>query len=227
MGTEGRVEGRAMREVRSMGGARVAGGASATAGARAASGVSGPTSARAAGDARSAGGERVAGGAAAAGARTAAGVRAAGDAHDVRGARFEDGKGVAMGTDGGNRRVTRHLWAAGGFLFFGLAMVGVALPFLPTTPFLLVAAFCFARSSEKLNTWFKSTKLYHKVLEGYVTKRRMTVKAKLTILVPVTILLGIGFALMANVPVGRAVVAVVWVAHVVYFGFVVKTDRES
>ena len=227
MGTEGRVEGRAMREVRSMGGARVAGGASATAGARAASGVSGPTSARAAGDARSAGGERVAGGAAAAGARTAAGVRAAGDAHDVRGARFEDGKGVAMGTDGGNRRVTRHLWATGGFLFFGLAMVGVALPFLPTTPFLLVAAFCFARSSEKLNTWFKSTKLYHKVLEGYVTRRRMTVKAKLTILVPVTILLGIGFALMANVPVGRAVVAVVWVAHVVYFGFVVKTDRES
>ena len=203
MGAEGCVEGRAMREVRSMGGARVAG------------------------DARSAGGERVADGAAAAGARTAAGVRAAGDAHDVRGARFEDGKGVAMGTDGGNRRVTRHLWAAGGFLFFGLAMVGVALPFLPTTPFLLVAAFCFARSSEKLNTWFKSTKLYHKVLEGYVTRRRMTVKAKLTILVPVTILLGIGFALMANVPVGRAVVAVVWVAHVVYFGFVVKTDRES
>ncbi|HJH43533.1 MAG TPA: YbaN family protein [Rubneribacter badeniensis] len=251
MGTEGRVEGRAMREVRSMGGARVAGGASAAAGVRDAIGVSGPTSARAAGDARSAGGERVAGGAAAAGARTAAGVqaaagvsaavgvraasgasgptsaRAAGDAHDVRGARFEDGKGVAMGTDGGNRRVTRHLWAAGGFLFFGLAMVGVALPFLPTTPFLLVAAFCFARSSEKLNTWFKSTKLYHKVLEGYVTRRRMTVKAKLTILVPVTILLGIGFALMANVPVGRAVVAVVWVAHVVYFGFVVKTDRES
>ena len=269
MGTEGRVEGRAMREVRSMGGARVAGGASAAAGVRDAIGVSGPTSARAAGDARSAGGERVAGGAAAAGARTAAGVRAAGsvpaatgvlatagvraaagvsaavgvraasgasgptsaraagDAHDVRGARFEDGKGVAMGTDGGNRRVTRHLWATGGFLFFGLAMVGVALPFLPTTPFLLVAAFCFARSSEKLNTWFKSTKLYHKVLEGYVTRRRMTVKAKLTILVPVTILLGIGFALMANVPVGRAVVAVVWVAHVVYFGFVVKTDRES
>lgn len=197
MGAEGRVEGRAMREARSMGGAR------------------------AAGDARSAGGERVADGAA------AAGARAAGDAHDVRGARFEDGKGVAMGTDGGNRRVTRHLWATGGFLFFGLAMVGVALPFLPTTPFLLVAAFCFARSSEKLNTWFKSTKLYHKVLEGYVTRRRMTVKAKLTILVPVTILLGIGFALMANVPVGRAVVAVVWVAHVVYFGFVVKTDRVS
>ena len=198
MGVEGCVEGCAMREARSMGGERVSGGASAAAGVRDAIGVSGPTSAR-----------------------------AAGDAHDVRGARFEDGKGVAMGTDGGNRRVTRHLWAAGGFLFFGLAMVGVALPFLPTTPFLLVAAFCFARSSEKLNTWFKSTKLYHKVLEGYVTRRRMTVKAKLTILVPVTILLGIGFALMANVPVGRAVVAVVWVAHVVYFGFVVKTDRES
>lgn len=234
MGTEGCVEGRAMREARSMGGERVAGGTSATVGARAAGSAPAATGVRDAIGAQSAGGVRAAAGASAAvGVRAASGAsgptsaRVAHDARDARGARLEDGKGVAMGSDGDNRRVTRHLWAAGGFLFFGLAMVGVALPFLPTTPFLLVAAFCFARSSEKLNTWFKSTKLYHKVLEGYVTKRRMTVKAKLTILVPVTILLGIGFALMANVPVGRAVVAVVWVAHVIYFGFVVKTDRES
>lgn len=78
-----------------------------------------------------------------------------------------------------------------------------------------------------MNTWFKGTKVYKKVLEGYVTKRSMTMKAKLTILVPVTILLSIGFALMGRVPVGRAVLVVVWACHVVYFGFVVKTDGES
>lgn len=125
----------------------------------------------------------------------------------------------------GSSKLRRILWAAGGFLFFTLAMVGVVLPFLPTTPFVLVAAFCFARSSEHLNRWFKGTKLYKNVLEGYVTKKSMTPKAKLTILAPVTLLLAIGFVLMSNVLIGRVVLAVVWVAHIVYFGFVVKTDR--
>lgn len=124
-----------------------------------------------------------------------------------------------------NSRLRHGLWAAGGFLFFALGMVGVVLPILPTTPFILVAAFCFARSSERLNAWFKGTKVYKQVLEGYVTKRSMTLKAKLTILVPVTILLAIGFAMMGRVPVGRVILAIVWVAHIVYFGFVVKTDK--
>lgn len=125
----------------------------------------------------------------------------------------------------GNSKLRHTLWATGGFLFFALAMIGIVLPFLPTTPFVLVAAFCFARSSERLNQWFKGTKLYKNVLEGYVTKKSMTPKAKLTILAPVTLLLAIGFVLMSNVPVGRVVLVVVWVAHIVYFGFVVKTDR--
>ena len=127
----------------------------------------------------------------------------------------------------GGRRVSKWVWAAFGFVFFGLSMVGVVLPFIPTTPFLLVAAFCFARSSDRLNGWFKSTKLYRTVLEGYVQKRSMTMRAKLTILVPVTLLLGIGFIMMANVPVGRIAVAIVWACHILYFGFMVKTDREG
>ena len=122
-------------------------------------------------------------------------------------------------------RLRHGLWAAGGFLFFALGMVGVVLPILPTTPFILVAAFCFARSSDRLNGWFKGTKVYNMVLEGYMTKRSMTLRSKLTILVPVTVLLAVGFAMMGSVPVGRAIVTIVWVGHIVYFGFVVKTER--
>ncbi|MBR4587551.1 MAG: YbaN family protein [Lachnospiraceae bacterium] len=47
-----------------------------------------------------------------------------------------------------------------------LGTVGVVLPILPTTPFFLVTAYCFARSSEKLNNWFKGTKLYKKHLDS-------------------------------------------------------------
>ena len=124
-------------------------------------------------------------------------------------------------------KVRHALWAVGGFLCFALGMVGVVLPILPTTPFILVAAFCFARSSTRLNNWFKGTKVYKHVLEGYVTKRSMTLRAKLTILIPVTVLLVIGFALMGRVPVGRLILAAVWIGHIIYFGFVVKTDKRA
>ena len=124
-------------------------------------------------------------------------------------------------------KVRHALWAVGGFLCFALGMVGVVLPILPTTPFILVAAFCFARSSTRLNSWFKGTKVYRQVLEGYVTKRSMTLRAKLTILIPVTALLAIGFALMGRVPVGRLILAAVWIGHIIYFGFIVKADKQA
>ena len=40
-----------------------------------------------------------------------------------------------------------------GFIFLALGIIGIVLPLLPTTPFLLLSAFCFARSSEKLHDW--------------------------------------------------------------------------
>lgn len=49
--------------------------------------------------------------------------------------------------------MTRGFWLAGGIVALALGMVGVVLPLLPTVPFLLLAAFCFARSSELLHGW--------------------------------------------------------------------------
>jgi uncharacterized membrane protein YbaN (DUF454 family) len=90
-------------------------------------------------------------------------------------------------------------------------------------PFLLLTAYCFARSSQRLNDWFRGTKLYKEHLESYVQKKGMTMRTKLTILGSVSLLMGIGFLMMSRVPVGRAVLAVVWAVHVIYFLFGVKT----
>lgn len=121
--------------------------------------------------------------------------------------------------------LSRKLWAAGGLAAFALGAVGVVLPVLPTTPLILLAAFCFARSSEALDTWFRSTRLYKQVFETYLESREMTVRAKLSILVPVTLLLGIAAFFMRRITWMLVVFAVVWVGHIVYFGFVVKTMR--
>ena len=110
-----------------------------------------------------------------------------------------------------------------GFLSLGLACVGVVFPILPTTPFLLVAAFCFARSSERLNTWFRGTKLYKNNLETFVRGKGMTWKAKLRIMATVTVIMAIAFIAMHDTTAGRIYLAVVWAAHVIAFCFIIKT----
>ena len=110
-----------------------------------------------------------------------------------------------------------------GCLGLGLGALGAVLPLLPAFPFLMLAAFCFAKSSEKLHNWFTSTRLYKKNLESFVQGKGMTVKTKVRIMLTVTILMSIGFILMHAVPVGRVVLGIVWLCHVLYFIFGIKT----
>lgn len=110
-----------------------------------------------------------------------------------------------------------------GCLGLGLGALGAVLPLLPAFPFLMLAAFCFAKSSEKLHNWFTSTKLYKKNLESFVQGKGMTVKTKVRIMLTVTILMSMGFIMMHAVPVGRIVLGIVWLCHVLYFIFGIKT----
>lgn len=123
--------------------------------------------------------------------------------------------------------IKKMIYIVIGCISMGLGAVGVVLPILPTVPFLLLAAFCFGRSSEKLNRWFTSTKLYKNNLESYVKGEGMTRKTKLRIMVTVTILMIIGFIMMKAVTVGRIVLVCVWIFHVVYFTFGVKTIKPQ
>ena len=119
--------------------------------------------------------------------------------------------------------IKKVLYVILGCIGVGMGAVGAVLPLLPSFPFLLLAAFCFARSSEKLNNWFINTRLYKENLESYVQGKGMTRKTKIKIMVTVTILMSIGFIMMDAVPVGRIVLGCVWVFHILYFCLGVKT----
>lgn len=113
-----------------------------------------------------------------------------------------------------------------GCIGLGLGAVGAVVPLLPAFPFLLLAAYSFARSSERLHSWFINTKLYKNNLESYVKGKGMTKRTKVRIMITVTVLMTFGFVMMHQVPVGRIVLAAVWLFHIFYFAFGVKTLKE-
>ena len=125
-------------------------------------------------------------------------------------------------------KLKRLIFLTAGFICLGMGCVGVVLPILPTVPFFLATVFCFANSSRKLHDWFISTKLYKKHLESFVKKKGMTVQTKLGIIIPVTIVMGIGFWMMmrGGVLAPSIILLVVWVCHIVYFIFGVKTLKQ-
>ncbi|EFF64918.1 MULTISPECIES: YbaN family protein [Turicibacter] len=79
-------------------------------------------------------------------------------------------------------KVKKGLLVTIGLLSMGLGLIGVILPVLPTTPFLLLASVCFVKGSDRFDRWFKGTKLYQKHLETFVESKKMTLKQKWTIL---------------------------------------------
>lgn len=126
-------------------------------------------------------------------------------------------------------KIKKIVFIVAGCICLALGTVGVVLPILPTTPFFLVTAYCFARSSERLNNWFKGTKLYKNHLESFVEKKGMTASTKACILTMVTILMGVGFYFMSKkgIWIPCVILAVVWTAHLVYFLLFVKTIKQE
>jgi len=119
----------------------------------------------------------------------------------------------------------RILYIILGCIGVGLGAVGAVVPMLPAFPFLMLAAFSFAHSSEKLHTWFIGTKLYKDNLEDYVAGRGMTVKTKVRIMITVTLLMSVGFIMMVlkGIVTGCIVLGCVWAFHIIYFIWGVKT----
>jgi len=108
----------------------------------------------------------------------------------------------------------------------GIGIVGIAVPILPTTPFLLLASFFFAKGSKRFHDWFVSTKIYKRHLESFVKSRAMTLKNKLTILIPVSCLLIITFIFVDNLH-ARIALAILFAGKYLYFFTRIRTIKEG
>lgn len=113
-----------------------------------------------------------------------------------------------------------------GFFFTLLGAIGVIIPILPTTPFLLLASFFYAKGSIRFHQWFTSTKLYNKHLREFVSERAMTLETKIKLLTFASTMLLIAF-LMVDVIYARVTIILLVIFKYYYFTFKIRTIQKQ
>lgn len=121
-------------------------------------------------------------------------------------------------------KIKKYMYITVGLIAFAIGAIGVILPVLPTTPFLLIASFCFARGSERFNNWFVGTKIYRKHLESFVKEKAMTLKQKVFTLAFANFMIAFPLIIIDNLMVKGFIVLVI-LFKFYYFVFRIKTIK--
>ena len=123
------------------------------------------------------------------------------------------------------KNLKKKLYIAFGFLAVALAIVGVFIPGLPTVPFLLVALFCFERSSKKYHDMIMNNKYFGPVLQDYYSGKGLTLSIKIKAILFLTC--GIAFSIykIQNLH-ARIALAVVWLGVAIHI-ILLKTKNTK
>jgi len=96
------------------------------------------------------------------------------------------------------RKITRGLWLATGIICVGLGTIGIVLPILPTTPFLLAAAACFCKSSTRMYNWLLGNKWFGEYIRNYNEGKGLQMITKITALTVLWVTIGISTVFFLN-----------------------------
>ena len=96
-----------------------------------------------------------------------------------------------------NDTVARRLWVATGGIALGVGMIGVVVPLLPTTPFLILAAWCFSRGSRRLHAWLIGHRTFGPPVRDWREHRAISPKSKLSAVIAVALIFALSVVLQA------------------------------
>ncbi|MFP4442897.1 MAG: YbaN family protein [Spirochaetia bacterium] len=114
-----------------------------------------------------------------------------------------------------------------GIIFLTLGLIGIVLPILPTTPFLIAAAFFFVPSSRKLHSWLYSNRITAPHMRALKENKGMTMESKIIILSFAWLMLILGAFLAADILALRIGLPALGAIKTVLFFTVIKTVRKS
>lgn len=121
-------------------------------------------------------------------------------------------------------KLKRFIFIVLGFVFVGIGMIGVVVPVMPTTVFLLIASFFFMKGSDRIDRWFKGTKLYKKHLEEFLRNREMKMATKIKILLFASCMILISIFMIEFIVV-RLLLLLIIAFQYYYFFFKIKTAK--
>ena len=78
------------------------------------------------------------------------------------------------------KKLFKGIYIILGIILLGIGIIGIVLPVLPTTPFVLLASFCLAKGSDRINNRFKKTKIYREYILNF-KENGLTKKQKIRI----------------------------------------------
>lgn len=120
---------------------------------------------------------------------------------------------------------TRYLWLLLGGVSFILGTVGAFLPILPTVPFYMLTVFALGKGSTYWQRKFVESHWYKDYVKEFIEERTLTLQAKCTVIASLSIMMGIGFYFMHSLW-ARAVLAIVWLGHVIYLSVYIPTKKK-
>jgi len=91
-------------------------------------------------------------------------------------------------------KAKRRLLIGAGTLSAGLGIIGIFIPILPTTPFLLLAAACYMRSSERFYQWLINNRIFGAYVSNYIEGRGMPVRIKILTILLLWLTIGLSIA---------------------------------
>lgn len=121
--------------------------------------------------------------------------------------------------------VIKHLWKLAGIIFVLLGCVGIVLPVLPTTPFLLLAAICFSKGSEKLHIWLINSTVFGKYIEDYIKGKGIPLHAKVISIIFIWTSIGYSIYKMREVVFGQVILFLIAVTVSIHI-ITIKAKRK-
>lgn len=126
------------------------------------------------------------------------------------------------------KTVRKRLLILAGTISMGIGIIGIFVPILPTTPFLLLAAFCYARSSNRFYRWLVNNRLFGAYIKNYIEGRGMPLKIKALTILLLWISIGVTVTFGVQHIAIRIVLILIALGVTVHISMIkAKTEKEN